>query len=298
MMLTLTLRRDNTCARVCVCAFASLSIYLSIHPHVMDEVIPTKPKVTREYNFSFWFLHVGNAVLVTLTSLLYFNALAYHFEFTYLTPATAPGHLHENRYENAIFWLLWITSIFRILAIVTTTMRGFVPNNRTIYTFHLIIIILALASEIVSLVYHGVTLNSANNSPNESPTGANNVCNDYRWCCVYHTNPNSGCPVLLAPCAPFVNTTDLKTNFECVISTGAAVVLIIVYLFILLVSYGMGRGKDIYVETYVYDQNAPFYVGSSVANPVSKVSSEIPMVEPKKPHTFTFNKPSRHVKSR
>lgn len=230
---------------------------------------PTTPKVTRSYNLQYWSLHAGNAILITLTCLLFFNALAYRFKFTFYEPATSPGHLTEHRYKNPIFWLLWITMILRTMLIVFTTMRAFVPENPTISTVHLVILFIYIVTEVISLIFHIVTLQSGNNSPNDSPSGAGNICNDYRYCCVYHDLPNSECPVLLAPCSPFVNETDLETNFECTISLSFSPILIVLGLFITLITYSMGRGKDIWVEQYQYDQNVPVYTDNKIGNNIS-----------------------------
>lgn len=217
-----------------------------------------------EWNISYWALNVGNAILVTLTCLLIFNVLAFQFEYTYYKPPHTPGHLTENRYENPLFWLLWITVIMRILSIVVTTMRIFSPGTRSIRPIHYTIIMMSIASELVSLVYHGITIHSANNSPDESPSGADNVCNDPRYCCVHGTHPNSNCPLLLAPCSPFVNTTDLVTNIDCTISTAGAVTLIVVYLFILLTSFVMGVGRDIYIRSIRAEEEATVFMESNI----------------------------------
>ena len=157
----------------------------------------------------------------------------------------------------------------RILVIVLTTMRAFVPQSPVIGTTHLVILGIYVASEIVSLIFHVITIISANNSPDDSPSGADNVCNDYRYCCVYPGPANPDCPVLLAPCAPAVTNETLNINFECTISTAFSPIFIVLSLFIALVAYSMGRGKDLYVEQYIYDDNIPLYTGNKVGGNIS-----------------------------
>ena len=114
----------------------------------------------------------------------------------------------ESYIVNLLNGLLFITFCMRIPVIIFLPMLG--HKNTIIKTAYLVILGIYVASEILSLIFHIINIIYANNSPDDSFLGAYNVCNDYRYCCVYPGPANPVCPVLLAPCVPARD----KRNFK------------------------------------------------------------------------------------
>ena len=202
-------------------------------------------RIVQEWNLSYYLLHVSNITLIVVSSFLLYNILVYDFTNTFYQPVCSPGKLTVTRYDKPIFWILYIATVLRLLVIVFTTMRVFQPKNNVITTSQWFICGIYMLIEIISFIFHILENNSCNNSPEDSPSGINNICNDYRYCCVYGTinsNPSlalcdsiqEGCPLLLAPCAPFVNGTDLTSNFEFTISFSFTAITGIINIFIIV----------------------------------------------------------------
>ena len=232
-----------------------------------------KNKIIKRYNLWYYSFHVFNFILFVILLYLAYVLLTFNIKFTFYEPPTAPGQLIENRYSNLTFWFIWVFYASCLLLLVFNTMRLFAPQREEITIPHLTITFATIVVLIITLIFFIITFNSANNSPNKSPSGAGNMCNDYRYCCVYGSLPNSKCPILTAPCAPFVNVTDLKTNFECNVTVGFLPILIVLCLLIFICGWVMGKGVDIFIEQYETDY--PFSNIEIMSNVGGSISQEL-----------------------
>jgi hypothetical protein len=208
--------------------------------------------VKRTQNAAWCILIIVEVLTVLLVLCVLYVQLNMSFVHTFLTPATAPGVLVSDRVMNPFWWAQILLTTFRILGIVATAMRIAAPRDQWYPVCHGFTSVIWLIVEIAAIVIYFIEIAGCNNSPTAVPSGVDNMCNDYRWCCVYGTinaapditTPiQAGCPLLLAPCAPAVTAPLLKWNFEFQMGFGFAIPLLVSAVAHLGFGLCMGKGR-------------------------------------------------------
>ena len=194
-------------------------------------------------------------VMITLVAVMTWAIILYNwtFENTFLMPAVAPNGLITQR-NGAVYWVLFPITVLRILALVACIARSANTYNRWYKHIVTLVAFVGILAEIAALVIFIIERNGCNNPPGADPSGRNNLCNDYRYCCVYGTSnithflPNStvepSCPILLAPCVPAVLASDLTDNWVFDASLASTVIFIAIYVMHILISGWMKDGSE------------------------------------------------------
>lgn len=199
-------------------------------------------------------------LLITLVAVLAWSVVAYHwkFEHTYMLPAGSPQGLTTER-RGPVYWVLLPVTVTRILLIVTATARSANPRDRLMsYALNLVAVVAAF-SEIAGLVIFINERRGCNNPPDGDPSGRFNMCNDYRWPCVYGTTnltiyepscePNAtmiepSAPLALSACVPTVYAGDLTSNWVFDASLGGTVIFLALSILHVLIGSWMGNGTE------------------------------------------------------
>lgn len=208
--------------------------------------------VKRTQNLSTAFLIFGQVILVIAVLFLFYNQLNINYKFTFYEPANNPGQLTTRRIPDPTWWIQIVLTVTRVLLILGTQSRLSDPKDKWYPTFQVIAATFFIIAEIVAMIFYFITISGCNNSPTDSPSGINNICNDYRWCCVYGTIDPAptpitpileGCPLLLVDCVPAVPAGDLKWNFEFVIIFSFSFIMIVLGIWHIIFGILMGDGK-------------------------------------------------------
>lgn len=197
--------------------------------------------------------------LITLTATLTWGVVLFHwaFEHTYTLPANAPFGLTTERHGK-IYWILFVTTVTRILLLSSSIARSANSYNRMFRYILILVAFLVVLAEVAALVIFIIERNSCNNAPDGDPSGRFNMCNDYRWCCVYATQNltkictttsnlsfvEPSCPILLKPCEPQVFKDDLNDNWVFDTSFASTVIFIAIAILHIIIGGWMGDGSE------------------------------------------------------
>ena len=197
-------------------------------------------------------------VLIDVMAVLGWGVISYHwiFENSYMLPANAPIGLTTER-QGKIYWVLLVLTVVRILELVACTARSANTFNPAFKHVLSLVAFLAVLGEIAGLVVFVIERNSCNNPPNGDPSGRFNMCNDYRWCCVYATQNMTdicltmntsvvepSCGLLLQACEPQIYEQDLSPNWVFEATFASTVVFIAIGALHLVLSGWMGDGTE------------------------------------------------------
>jgi len=191
---------------------------------------------------NFWSLVMlaGNVLLFILVALTAWNMTHMHYVHTYYLPATSPGVLTDHSVEDPFWWFTQGVLGLRLLFLVASVQRLTKPPNRTYFWIHLIVLILALALDIIYFIWHFFEIDDCNTAA--GPLNFNR-CSDDRWCCVFaQAPPDPYCPVLLAPCSPAVGPADLIWNARFLWSFALTIAAFVLYLVHLIATLFLGTG--------------------------------------------------------
>ncbi len=208
--------------------------------------------MARQRNLASVFLLIANVITVLIIMYIVTNLYNMQPKFTFMEPANAPGQLIQKRWTDPFWWTQIIAVVTRITLILATAARLAAPRNKWYPTFQIIAGALFIIVEIILLIFYFIIISGCNNDPFDSPSGIDNVCNDYRWCCVHGTiDPaptpatiiQEGCPLLLVECSPAVIADDLKWNFEFTIGFSFGFVLFFLGILHIILGILMGDGR-------------------------------------------------------
>lgn len=150
----------------------------------------------------------------------YVNQMDTIYKYTYLEPINQTGSLTSNRLDPT-WWTEFLASFLRWLFVFMTIMRVAMYREPWVINMHIFITALFLANEVAGAWLYGFEYECCNNAPWDGDcNGENNICNDYRWCCVYG-HVSDTCANYLQPafnCTPNVTSADLSPNMEFAIS--------------------------------------------------------------------------------
>lgn len=197
-------------------------------------------------NFWSFVMLAGNVLLLALVLLTAGNMLHMRFPYSYYLPATSPGVLAEESVEDPFWWLTLGSFFLRLLFLVVAIQRLVKPPNRTYFWIHLIVLILAIAMDLVYFIWHFFEIDDCNTA--SGPIHYNR-CSDDRWCCVFAVAPpDPYCPVLLSPCSPAVGPADLGWNARFLWSFALCIAAFVLYLLHLIVTFFLGTGAVAMVD--------------------------------------------------
>jgi hypothetical protein len=211
---------------------------------------------------------------ITLTITWFVILIYWNFKHTFLEPANAPNGL-TSQWNGRICWVLFPLTVMRALLTISATARAANAGNKWFKLVLIFIVVVSIIAEIAGMVLFSIEQASCNNAPTDDPSGANNLCNDYRWCCVYGSNNvtsiclgdpiEPSCPITLLPCLPPVLATDLNPNWVFEGSFASTFMFLILDVLHLAIGYWMGDGSV--ANTYSPDGEA-YYEGveSSINN--------------------------------
>jgi hypothetical protein len=185
-----------------------------------DRIFKIRQQIRERIPFSLGLLGVLAFVLFLTYLLGYVNQMNTLYKYTYLEPINDTGVLTSNRLKP-IWWTEFLASIFRLLFLFMTVVRVALYKEPWVINIHILVTAIYMVVEIAGSVLYGVEYECCNNSPlDESCSGENNCCNDYRWCCAYGHLTDSCLNVLQSPynCTPNVTSSNLKPNIEFAIS--------------------------------------------------------------------------------
>lgn len=210
-------------------------------------------------------------VLITLLCVLTWGVVSYHwiFQNSYTFPATSPNGLTTGR-EGPIYWVLLPITVIRLLLLTACVARSANSYNRWFKHILSLLAFVLILSEIAGLVIFVIERNACNNPPTGDPSGRNNMCNDYRWCCVYgtynitnflpDTQIEPSCPVVLQPCVPPVLVSDLSANWVFDVTLASTVIFMALGVLHIIISGWMKDGSE--ASTYIITgENEDRYFG-------------------------------------
>ena len=206
------------------------------------------------------------AVFMVMLTLGFFLVLMnWQFLYSYLVPSTAPGLLTTSL-SDPVYWAVFVVIIARTFVLVCTVGRSAAPGNSVLRVLTPILCAIAIAAEVVALVFLFLHARGCNNAPTDDPSGTTSrYCNDFRYCCVYGTvatscsanstgtyctlpnatiiaDVDSVCPILLAPCSPTVLAGNLHWNWVFGVSVGFCFSFAIADLLVMFASIWMADG--------------------------------------------------------
>lgn len=158
------------------------------------------------------------SVIIILFLFSVWNSANLDYVHTYMYPANSPGLVTDNRF--GLFWFFsQVAILFRLSILILSLVRFTKPKSKTVRISYITIAILFCLEEIIFLVIHIIEIGDCNQKPF-------NVCNDYRYCCVFGTvvltlpiiDFNPFCPLVLSPCSPAVTAIELDWSTEFKIS--------------------------------------------------------------------------------
>jgi hypothetical protein len=195
---------------------------------------------------SWYFLIFTNFLVFILLIILFLNYLDQQFLVTSNLPTANPGQLTDKRFEKPLYWVAWITAGSALLAFTFSVLRASNTENLPLVTFQFLSSSLFAVVAITNLVYHSIEADACNNSPDDSPTGECNLCNDVFWCCVYGSQAPNSCPAFQTSfCTPNVTEGHLMWNQPFAISFSLSIFEII--LAFALITFGCFVGKGYYI---------------------------------------------------
>ena len=196
-------------------------------------------------------------VLITVVAFMAWVVILPNWLIThsYALPANAPNGLTTER-NGPIPWVIFVMGITRLLVLVACVARSANSYNRIFKHVLTCMACLGVVAEIAGLVIFIIEYNACNNAPDDDPSGSFNLCNDYRWCCVYaaqnmtatcsggNVTIESSCPVLLAPCEPEVLPEDLSDNWVFDASFASTVIFLAINILHIAIGGWMGNGSE------------------------------------------------------
>lgn len=208
-------------------------------------------------NLAYWFFFVFVVLTIVLIMFLCVNQLNMNFKYTFTEPVVMPKGLTMQRLDEPLWWIQVILVVSRLFFLVISIVRLSKPRDYLLGwgTFHLMFSTLNLVAEITACVLYFSEIRGCNKSPNDEISGRNNLCNDYRWCCVYGTvnpvpnatvinNVEPTCPLLLSPCIPLVVASDLTWNWEFLLALVFGLIMVLVSALHIWVGYSMKDGRN------------------------------------------------------
>lgn len=190
-------------------------------------------------------------IFALLTVLTFVLVLAWVVVLYYWTP-------QQQQQEGPLFWVLFVLNVMRITFLTCVIARCAAPRVRWFKFLLALICIAFVLSEIAGIVIFVDERKTCNNAPTASPSGINNACNDFRWCCVYESTNNyaaAQCLVNGVSCDdPMLSADDLSANWVFDYSFASTVIFMIFGIVHLIVGLWVGDGTE--YSTYTEDYNS------------------------------------------
>lgn len=190
-------------------------------------------------------------IFALLTVLTFVLTLAWVVVLYHWTP-------QQQQQEGPLFWILFVLNVMRITLLTCVIARCAAPRIRWFKFLLALVCIVFVLSEIAGIVIFVDERKTCNNAPTASPSGINNACNDFRWCCVYESTNNyaaAQCLVNGISCDdPMLSADDLSANWVFEYSFASTVIFMIFGIVHLIVGLWVGDGTE--YSTYTEDYNS------------------------------------------
>ncbi len=205
----------------------------------------------RTQNINKLVLFLVNIFVIIFFIVSLWNYVNTSFFHSFTTAANNPGQLTSDRVTNIFYWAQAI-GIIRILIILFTTLRLSDTKDSWYRKLQTIFSVIFILFEITVIVIYAIEAGSCNKDPSTTSGAVFNMCNDYRYCCVFgtidgdpkvdETSVLEGCPLLLKDCDPGVNKNDLRMNSDFFVGFTITVFMLIFGVIYLISGILLGDG--------------------------------------------------------